>query len=362
MTAHPAESAATPPAPSRGLVALEIALRWGSVISLPALAIGFLTLPWPLAERSFVFAAVFVLSALHDAIGMRARPLPLPALDRAARAADAAVWGAVPLMGVAVAAGAWMAPALGSVELAAAMLIFGVASGTTAISASHELIHRRTRWERMAGTALAILACYPHFPVVHLLVHHPLVGTDRDPGTAKRNETLPAFLLRAAPLSWHGAWQAERRQLARRGLGAWSLRNRVLRNTAALVALIAAAGLAWGPSASLFIVGQGAAGMLLALIVDYTQHYGLVRAEIAPGRLEPVQAAHAWTSNHYSNRLTFNLGLHAAHHLEPARPGIALDDPPGSPRTPLGYPGLVLLALVPPLWFRVMNRRGTAAR
>ncbi len=349
-------------AQSRARVAIEVILRWGGVISLPTLAIAFLFVPWPLTVRLLAFAGVFLASALYDTIGMRARALPLPTRDRGARIADAAVWAAAPLMAALVAVGAWFAATMTGAELAAAMLVFGLASGTTAISAAHELMHRRSRGERMAGTVLSIIACYPHFPIVHLLVHHPLVGTDRDPGTAKFNEPLPAFVRRVIPLAWRGAWAAERRRLARRGIGAWSLRNRVLRNTAALAALIAAAGLAWGPAASLFIVGQGAFGVLLALTVDYPQHYGLARTEIAPGRLELVAAAHAWTSDHYSNRLTFNLGLHAAHHLEPARPGVALQDAPGSPRTPIGYPGLVLLALVPPLWFRAMNGRVATGR
>jgi alkane 1-monooxygenase len=85
------------------------------------------------------------------------------------------------------------------------------------------------------------------------------------------------------------------------------------------------------------------------------------RREVAPGRLERFAAPHAWTAPHASNRSTFNLGLHADHHLVPARRYAGLDNAAGSLQAPFGYPGLFLLALVPPLWFRVMNPRLAAA-
>jgi len=99
------------------------------------------------------------------------------------------------------------------------------------------------------------------------------------------------------------------------------------------------------------------AAIFLALAVDYTQHYGVVRRESAPGRLERLRADHAWTSDHASNRSTFNLGLHADHHLRPALEYSQLANDERSLQAPLGYPGLLLLALVPPLWSRVMNLR-----
>jgi len=67
-------------------------------------------------------------------------------------------------------------------------------------------------------------------------------------------------------------------------------------------------------------VAQGAVAVVLTLAVDYTQHYGVVRHETAPDQLERLRAHHAWTCDRASNRSTFNLGLHADHHLRPAVP------------------------------------------
>ena len=116
----------------------------------------------------------------------------------------------------------------------------------------------------------------------------------------------------------------------------------------------------------LLAIAIGASGaaiylaIFLALTIDYTQHYGVVRRQTASGRLERLRADHAWTSDHASNRSTFNLGLHADHHLKPTQGYSQLVNDDGSLQAPLGYPGLLLLALVPPLWYRVMNTRLSA--
>jgi alkane 1-monooxygenase len=119
------------------------------------------------------------------------------------------------------------------------------------------------------------------------------------------------------------------------------------------VAIVAA----FGWIGLVLFVAQSAVAIFLALAVDYTQHYGVVRRESAPGRLERLRADHAWSSDHASNRSTFNLGLHADHHLRPALEYSHLANDERSLQAPMGYPGLLLLALVPPLWSRVMNPR-----
>jgi alkane 1-monooxygenase len=233
----------------------------------------------------------------------------------------------------------------------------GIAGGTVGISAAHELLHRRHPAFRALAQAFMTLVTYPHFPVVHLQVHHPFVGTALDPGTSFRNEPLPAFLPRALRLAWVGAWRAEAQRLTRLGLPALGWRSRLVQAVALQVLVLAGVALLFGPVALLLFLAQSVMAVFLTLTIDYTQHYGVERREVALGRLERFRAEHAWTAPQASNRSTFNLGLHADHHLVPARRYAALDNAPGSLQAPFGYPGLFLLALVPPLWFRVMNRR-----
>jgi alkane 1-monooxygenase len=91
--------------------------------------------------------------------------------------------------------------------------------------------------------------------------------------------------------------------------------------------------------------------------------YGLVRREIAPGNYEKVTIMHAWNATHrLSNYFLFKLQRHADHHVHPVRRYQALRTFDDSPQLPTGYPGMVLLALIPPLWRRAMDPRVHNAR
>jgi alkane 1-monooxygenase len=209
-----------------------------------------------------------------------------------------------------------------------------------------------------------LLVCYPHFPVVHLRVHHPYVGTALDPGTSRLNEPLGFFLGRALMLAWRSGWRVERERLARKGRTPLRWDNGIVRALLLQATLLVLIWLAFGTPGLVLFLAQSAVAIFLTLAIDYTQHYGVVRRESLPGRWERVEPHHAWTSDHASNRSTFNLGLHADHHLAPGRGYGALQNARGSLQTPFGYPGLVLLATVPWLWYRVMNPRlaATASR
>jgi alkane 1-monooxygenase len=55
--------------------------------------------------------------------------------------------------------------------------------------------------------------------------------------------------------------------------------------------------------------------------------------------------------------MLFELPRHTDHHMSGARPYSTLQSVPHAPHLPAGYPAMVLLALVPPLWFKVMDPR-----
>jgi alkane 1-monooxygenase len=257
----------------------------------------------------------------------------------------------------------WIVSATAKAPISIAMIavMVGISGGSVGISAARELVHRRGSLERGIAQAFMLLVSYPHFPIVHLRVHHPYVGTPLDPGTSRLNESLVHFVGRAFVLAWHSGWRVERSRLARKGLTPWRMDNAILRGLALQAALYVALGTAFGWIGLGLFVGQSAVAIFLALTIDNTQHYGVVRHETALGRLERLRADHAWTSDHASNRSTFNLlGLHADHHLKPTQGYSQLVNDDGSLQAPLGYPGLLLLALLPPLWYRVMNPRLSA--
>ena len=326
-----------------------------AVLLLPIIAFACIVADGGPAAAFEVLLALTMLAMPIDAVGPRVGRTR----DTVGSTATALLFAALLVQGALLVYALWLVSATPKAPMAIAMIavMVGVSGGIVGISSAHELVHRRGRLERAIAQAFMLLVSYPHFPIVHLRVHHPYVGTPLDPGTSRLNEPLAHFVGRAFVLAWQSGWRVERSRLARKGLTPWRMDNAIVVAAALQAAVYVAVGTAFGWIGLALFLGQSAVAMLLALTIDYTQHYGVVRARLASGRMEPFRAAHAWTSDHASNRSTFNLGLHADHHLKPTLDYRQLANDEGSLQAPIGYPGLLLLAWVPPLWFRVMNPR-----
>lgn len=226
------------------------------------------------------------------------------------------------------------------------------------IVVAHELVHRRSRIERWLGRLLLMTVLYMHFAIEHVRGHHARVGTDEDPASAKAGEHVYGFALRSVLGQLVSAWRLEAARLARRGLPTLSARNELLWMAAIQAGWLAAVGLAFGTGVLLAIVAIAVLSFGLLEVVNYIEHYGLRRGTDPRGRLEPVRAQHSWNSDHRVSRaLLFELPRHADHHMSANRPYQTLQSVPGAPQLPAGYPAMVLLALFPPLWFRVMDPR-----
>jgi alkane 1-monooxygenase len=108
----------------------------------------------------------------------------------------------------------------------------------------------------------------------------------------------------------------------------------------------------------LFFLIQNVVAITLLHIINYLQHYGLMRKENSTGGYERLSAHHAWNSGRYNKAINlFQLENHADHHIHPSRPFDKLFIHNESPEHPAGYSFMVLLSLVPPLWFKIMNKR-----
>ena len=234
--------------------------------------------------------------------------------------------------------------------------------GTMGVNVAHELGHRATRLEKTLAHAQLLSALFLHFYIEHNRGHHRYIGTPRDPATARRGESFYAFLLRAVPGEFASAFHLEAERLERKGVSAWSRQNDLLRYVAFEVVFVLAlgAGLGW-VTAGWFLLIAGA-GVVLFQLVDYVEHYGLVRREIEPGTWERVRPCHSWNADFILGRLLlYELTRHSDHHYQPARKYQTLRHLDLSPQLPAGYPTMMLLALVPPLWRRVMDPRADAA-
>jgi alkane 1-monooxygenase len=238
------------------------------------------------------------------------------------------------------------------------VLSMGTVSGILAINVAHELIHKPSRIEQWGGGLLLASVAYGTFKVEHVLGHHTWVATDRDPSSAARGQSVYAFVPRAIARNVQSAFDIQRARLQRQGLSTWSLRNELLVWSAISALLLAGAFAVAGLKGALFLVGQAIVAIVLLEIINYIEHYGLRRAQRDDGRFVAVTPMHSWNSSYFlSNAYLFQLQRHSDHHANAGRPYQDLRHFDDSPQLPGGYGAMILLALVPPLWRRVIHPR-----
>jgi len=252
---------------------------------------------------------------------------------------------------------------LGPLELIGATVSVGATTGAIGMTFAHELIHRRHGYERAFGSILLASVTYPHFAIEHVKGHHRHVGTPNDPATARLGESVYRFVPRSVRGGLSSAWQIEQRRLWEREVGTWSVQNIMLRYAAAELAIYVAIAIAFGPVAVAVFAGQSLFAIAVLEAINYVEHYGLLRKKSSAYEYERVKPEHSWDSpNRISNWMLINLPRHSDHHMSAAKRYQSLELLPHAPRLPGGYGAMFLLALVPPLWFRVMDPRVAAVR
>ena len=243
---------------------------------------------------------------------------------------------------------------LGLWERAVVFMAFGLWFGQVSNPAAHELIHRGDRNMFRLGAAVYSSMLFGHHSSSHRLIHHRHAASRQDPNTARSGEGYYRFLLRAWVGSFQQGWVAEAERQAGHGGSthpyAWYLGGAAL-----------GLGVGWilaGPAGLAVWFALSAHAQCQLLLSDYVQHYGLVRARRADGRLEPVGARHSWNAPHwFSSALMLNAPRHSDHHAHPGRPYPALRLPAEdvAPRLPFALPICCLIALMPSLWKRMME-------
>lgn len=264
---------------------------------------------------------------------------------------------------VVLATGFWyaMTQTTGFAESLAMVLALGL-SAALAINTGHELGHKGSTPERrLALLALAIPA-YTHFRIEHNAGHHVHVATPEDSASARCGESIYRFALREMPGGVRRAWRLEAERLRRLGRSPCSAGNEILQGLL-LTLLLHGALVIWLGWATLpwLLLHDFIAWSQLTL-VNYIEHYGLLRQRRVNGRYERCQPRHSWNANHVvTNLLLLHLQRHSDHHAHAGRRYQALRHFDEAPQLPAGYFGMMLLAHFPPLFFRVMDRRLLAA-
>ncbi|CAM2065801.1 Alkane 1-monooxygenase [Sulfidibacter corallicola] len=239
----------------------------------------------------------------------------------------------------------------------------GLVTGGVGITLAHELGHRSTRLEQFLAKSLLLPVCYLHFFIEHNKGHHANVGTPNDPATARFGEPVYRFIPRSVIGGFRHACEIEARRLDRKGIAIWSHHNAMIWYVALQVLLALLVVVISGFPGLVFFLTQAIVAFTLLELVNYVEHYGLSREQTVSGRYEKVNPLHSWNASEtVTNSFLFNLQRHSDHHANPGRRYQTLRHFDESPQLPTGYAGMILLALVPPLWQRVMHPRIFAHR
>ncbi|MGV0836172.1 alkane 1-monooxygenase [Mycolicibacterium thermoresistibile] len=228
--------------------------------------------------------------------------------------------------------------------------------GGMGINVAHELGHKRETVERLLSKVALAQTCYGHFYVEHNRGHHARVATAEDPASARFGESLDRFVVRSMVGGLRSAWRLEHDRFTRSGRSPWTLRNDLLTGWLLSAALFTGLSLWFGIGVLPWLIAQALLGCCLLEAVNYIEHYGLRRRRLAGGRYEPVRPEHSWNSNAVlTNLFLFQLQRHSDHHAHPLRRYQLLRHTDEAPQLPAGYAEMLLLALIPPRWRRVMD-------
>ncbi len=247
---------------------------------------------------------------------------------------------------------------LGWLEMLGMTLSVGIVVGSLGINVAHELGHRQTLHETLMAKMLLTTALYTHFNIEHNRGHHRWVATDQDPSSARPGEGLYRFWLRSVWGTYVNAWHLENDRLRQAGKAVFSVWNEMIWFQMAHLAYLTLVWWQFGWQGVGFAVVVAVLGFLLLESVNYIEHYGLRRKRLASGFYETVSPRHSWNSDHELGRIfLYELTRHSDHHFKATRKYQVLRHFDESPQLPHGYPATILMALVPPLWFWVMDKK-----
>ncbi len=231
-------------------------------------------------------------------------------------------------------------------------LITGLMIGMTGTITAHELTHRT--WDPVSmliGRWLLAFSFDTVFAIEHVYGHHRYVSTPEDPATAPRGRNVYWHVLVSTLKGNISAWKIEQKRLARKGHSLLGWHNAVIRGHLMSLLLVALAYIMGGVEAALFFTACGLWGKALLEIVNYMEHYGMVRNPATP-----VQPRHSWNTNRrISSWAMFNLTRHSHHHAQGEVPYQDLKPFQDAPMMIGGYLTTILVAMIPPLWHYLMT-------
>jgi alkane 1-monooxygenase len=247
---------------------------------------------------------------------------------------------------------------IGTLEYYGRMASIGIMLGVSGINLGHELGHRNNRLLQYLGELLLLTSLNTHFLPYHNAGHHLNVATPKDSATARKNEILFIFWFRSHFGSYKEAWLLENNRMRIKNKSIFSFQNRMVVYSILNIILLLSIFLIFGIKVFISFLIVASIGILLLETVNYIEHYGLLRKQNENGRYEKVKHFHSWNSDHIIGRcMLFNLSRHSDHHYNGSKKYQLLKSVESSPQMPTGYPGMMLLSFIQPLWFYIMNKK-----
>lgn len=227
-----------------------------------------------------------------------------------------------------------------------------------AINTGHELGHKNSRIEKQLAKLVLAVPAYGHFTIEHNRGHHKYVATQKDPASARMGESIYRFAMREIPGAFAGAWAIEKERLSSRGKSIWHPNNQILQSYSLTAFISFSFLIVFGWLVIPFLLIHNLSAYWQLTSANYIEHYGLLRKTRDDGKLERCEPHHSWNSNHiFSNLVLFHLERHSDHHTHPLRRYQSLRHFANLPQLPNGYFGMYVLAYIPWLWFKVMDKR-----
>ncbi|UEG50487.1 alkane 1-monooxygenase [Ferruginibacter lapsinanis] len=243
-------------------------------------------------------------------------------------------------------------------EIIGRVWTMGLLCGTFGINIGHELGHRVNKFEQALAKASLLSSLYMHFFIEHNKGHHKNVATPLDPSSARYNEPIYAFYFRTIIFSYLSAWKIANEEMRKKGLPVLHWRNEMFSAHIIQAAFVISILILFGPIVTLYYLCAAGIGIGLLETVNYIEHYGLQRKQITDNKYERAMPWHSWNSDHILGRLMlFELSRHSDHHYLASKKYQTLRHHDDAPQLPTGYPGSMMLACIPPVWFYVMNKK-----
>ena len=241
-------------------------------------------------------------------------------------------------------------------DIVGIILSVSIVMATNGINVGHELGHRKSIIARTCSKILYLPSQYMHFYIEHNFGHHINVATPEDPATARYKQTLYSFWITSVIRTYISAWKIQLRLLRVSKKSFLSIKNDMIFYTLFQILFLLFIYYNFGLYLTILSLVMSVVSFLFLETINYVEHYGLLRKKELSGRYERVKPHHSWNSNHTIGRIVlYELTRHSDHHFKSSKKYQVLESLEDCPHLPYGYPTSILLSLIPPVWFRIMN-------